>query len=233
MRARQRHFNPGSAGAVLALDSRFISGINNGNLVSTWLDRSPNMRNLTQATSAARPTYYANTLGGQPVVTFNGTTNFMSSSDSGMPTGNFTIITVSQKLSPFPAGNNYSTVLIYGTAYFNNQVFVGYGQDSTFGTNSFGVSQYGNSVGISNSIGTYIIGTVTRSSSIYTVLRNGTNSVQKTMGTNTVLNGTLALGNSNFNGSIASVCAIPSNVGRSLAKRLEHSAAISFKIACS
>ena len=71
MHRRARHLNPGSAGAVLALDSRFISGLSDGDPVSTWTDRSGSGNNATQSGSA-RPTFETGEQGGNPTIRFDG-----------------------------------------------------------------------------------------------------------------------------------------------------------------
>jgi len=72
MRARHRHFNARDAGAALCLDARFISGLSDGNAVSTWSDRSRNAANAVQNTAVNQPEYKIAIQGGQPVVRFSG-----------------------------------------------------------------------------------------------------------------------------------------------------------------
>jgi hypothetical protein len=72
MRARHRHFNARDAGAALCLDARFISGLSDGNAVSTWSDRSRNAADAVQSTAANQPEYKTAIQGGQPVVRFSG-----------------------------------------------------------------------------------------------------------------------------------------------------------------
>ena len=71
MHRRARHLNPGSAGAVLALDSRFITGLSDGDPVSTWSDRSGSGNDAT-ATSADRPTFKIGIRAGNSAVRFSG-----------------------------------------------------------------------------------------------------------------------------------------------------------------
>ncbi len=75
MRARHRHFNAGDAGAAICLDARFISGLADAAAVSTWSDRTSNAANATQS-GANRPIYKVNIQGGQPVVRFDGTDDY-------------------------------------------------------------------------------------------------------------------------------------------------------------
>ena len=73
MRARQRHFSYKAAGASLALDTRYISGTSDGSTVQTWSDISGNARDATQATAANRATYKTAIQGGNPILRFDGT----------------------------------------------------------------------------------------------------------------------------------------------------------------
>ncbi len=77
MRARHRHFNSRFAGAGIVLDSRYINQSNN-TAVATWHDRSNNNWNAIQATSTAQPIFKTNQLNGNPVVSFDGTTDRLS-----------------------------------------------------------------------------------------------------------------------------------------------------------
>ncbi len=78
MRARQRHLKPKSFAATAAWDSRYISGLSDGNAVSTWSDLSGNGKDLTQTTGANQPLYKTGILGGNPVVRFDGSNDNMS-----------------------------------------------------------------------------------------------------------------------------------------------------------
>ena len=71
MRARQRHFNAGRAGAAIVLDARFIAQSDN-TAVSQWDDRSGNGKNASQATAANQPTFQVAEMNGNPVVRFDG-----------------------------------------------------------------------------------------------------------------------------------------------------------------
>jgi hypothetical protein len=76
MRARQRHFNARDCDAALCLDARFITGLSDGNAVSTWSDRSRNAADAVQSNATNQPEYKEAIQGGQPVVRFNGTDDF-------------------------------------------------------------------------------------------------------------------------------------------------------------
>lgn len=77
MTRRARHLNARHAGAGLVLDSRRISGLVDGDPVSTWSDASGNSRDGTN-TLTARPTYKTAIQGGQPVVRFDGSNDYLS-----------------------------------------------------------------------------------------------------------------------------------------------------------
>lgn len=73
-----RSFNPSDIETALWLDAADASTITeSGGAVSQWDDKSGNNRNFT-ATSTARPTYTTNGQNGRNVLTFNGTSNFLS-----------------------------------------------------------------------------------------------------------------------------------------------------------
>lgn len=76
MRARHRHFNPCFAGADLVLDARFINQSDN-TAVSTWVDRSGNGFNVTQANGINQPTFRTTQQGGNGGVDFDGSNDFM------------------------------------------------------------------------------------------------------------------------------------------------------------
>lgn len=60
---------PPTSGLELWFDSSTITGLNDGDPVSTWNDMSGNGRNATQS-GEARPTYKINIVNGKPVVRF-------------------------------------------------------------------------------------------------------------------------------------------------------------------
>jgi hypothetical protein len=78
MRARQRHLNPGNAGASGAYDARFGFSVSSGTAISTWEDRTVNNNDASQATSANQPTYQTNQLNGQPAISFDGVNDRMT-----------------------------------------------------------------------------------------------------------------------------------------------------------
>jgi hypothetical protein len=67
-------FSARYAGAVLVLDSRTISGVSNGGTLSSWVEKSANGRTFT-AITGKRPTFQTSIQGGQPAVSFSATAN--------------------------------------------------------------------------------------------------------------------------------------------------------------
>jgi len=115
MGRRIRHLNPGSAGAVLALDSRFISGLNDGDAVTTWDDRSNSNNDATQSTSVSRPTYETNEQGGNPCIRFDGVNDFLSYGTSVFGyTGDATVMAV---IKATGAANEYGSVISEFSSY--------------------------------------------------------------------------------------------------------------------
>jgi len=109
MRARHRHFNPASAGATLALDSRFGFAQADGSAVATWDDRTPINNDATQGTAANRPTFETGEVGGNPCVRFDGSNDFLS-----FPTSNFGYTagdTVVAVIKPTSEANGYGSVI--------------------------------------------------------------------------------------------------------------------------
>lgn len=89
-------WTPSQISTALWLDAADTSTIVlNGSTVSQWNDKSGNGRNFAQATAANQPTYSATVLGGQPALTFDGASDFMSAGDTlDVGTTNLTIMTV-------------------------------------------------------------------------------------------------------------------------------------------
>ncbi len=101
MHRRARHFNARDAGAPLVLDSRFITGLTDGDPVSTWSDRSGNGHDATQATSGSKPTFLTAQQGGCPAVDFDGTADFLigTYSPTAVPRTVFVVFKVDQTAS--------------------------------------------------------------------------------------------------------------------------------------
>lgn len=81
---RQRHLNPASAGAILALDARYITGSANNTTVQTWNSRPIATVSASQATSGSRANYLDSTINGMPGLVFDGSDDFYDVSDLSM-----------------------------------------------------------------------------------------------------------------------------------------------------
>lgn len=68
-----RSFNPSRLGNLqLWLKASTITGLADGDAITTWADQSGNNRDATQATAARKPLYKINILNGKAVVRFDG-----------------------------------------------------------------------------------------------------------------------------------------------------------------
>jgi len=71
-------FSPASiAGLQLWLDASQITGLNDGDAVTTWPDLSGNGNNATQATGSKKPTYQTSEQNGRPGVLADGVDDFL------------------------------------------------------------------------------------------------------------------------------------------------------------
>jgi hypothetical protein len=225
---------------VLALDSRFITGLSDGDSVATWEDRTNNNYDVTQSSSGSRPLFKAAQSGGSSVVRFDGSNDRLLRSDTGFPTGDFTTIVVAKETRTL-SGGQYGAVFHYGAASIGASVFVLFGDDSNIGDDSFGASQFGDAFGVANSTGRYIIGRISRTSTSYDARVDGGSSSSKTMTTSTSLRGAdgfsigaynPGVGGGNLNGDVGVIAIFSSALSSPLSRRVEHAAAFSFKIAC-
>jgi len=91
-----RSFNPLSiAGCKLWLRADTITGLTDGQALTTWLDESGNVNNATQGTEANKPLYKTNIQNGRPVVRFDGADDVMTAnSAASLFHGNDTPISV-------------------------------------------------------------------------------------------------------------------------------------------
>jgi hypothetical protein len=243
MHRRARHLNPGSAGAVMALDSRFITGLSDGDPVSTWSDRSASANNVTQS-GTARPTFETNEQGGQPVLLFDGTDDFLNGGDIlDMGTNSLTMIVVAKRTSGVnttlagksragPGSGRYSLL-----RESNNMIAVYDSGGGVFVPSIADTSTAAriNTLEIQRSVAVRIIfnGTQQVSSTITGTDTNNLNSTDSFfVGAYQGSGGsTPPLGGYYWNGTIAQVL-IMFQVNTPLRRRLEHAAAYSFKLSC-
>ena len=251
MRARHRHFNPKAAGAAVVLDSRYISGLSNGNEVSTWPDRSGNSRDVTQATSANRPTYQNAVQGGQPVVRFDGSNDRLAS--ASFATASSASAVMVAKSDGWRAGSNYRPIAGHGYDAVSNStegILLGAGAGGTFADwTQYDYLNFGN--GFTSGRAPRAIGPASGGTDwriLSSILgpntarmdANGTRATTRVETTGNCGSVTkpfyvavgLPTNNEFWDGDIASISYFQSELATPLKRRLEHAAAFSFKISC-
>jgi hypothetical protein len=229
MRARQRHLKPKSIGAFIALDSRYINQGDN-TAISTWSDLSGSSNDATQATGSFQPVYRTGILGGNGVVRFDGTNDFLEP-----PT-----ITKSQPYTSFAITYPKQYKASGYNAFFEDSslgCFTGISPDSGISKHTIfaGASLFGPA----STLNAWFLGSyVVNSTSSKITINGGAPTTGNAGSTN--INGKFQLGrnwdqNSRFywdnDTALAMVC--EGAFSDSLRKRVEQSAAYSFKIACS
>ena len=228
MRARHRHFNAQDAGAVLVLDSRYITGLSDGNAVSTWTDRSRSGNNATQATAANQPTYQTAEQGGQPLVKFDGSNDIMSTATP--------VTTVTNNWALFSVAKTISGSRVH----FSNGANTGYAQthSGTGGGIGFG-GLYGGVAWLNDGAAKtnqWLIQSTLRISGTAQFWANGATTgttFANTPNTPTVATRVGSDGAGFQNCEISTAVVINVSISQSLRRRIEHAAAFSFKIACS
>lgn len=235
MRARQRHFNARDAGARIALDARFLSGLNNGDAVSTWTNRIGSSDFTGSGT--ARPTYTASSFSGNPALTFDGTNDTMAATGITWSADFTNVYVVRFNRSPNYTGlidtiackTNYIQAQPKGFYAMMSNHFV-----ST--TNTYFTTEYAQ-------VGTGKTSTVINGVSSTAAAGNGTVGAATILsanatGSNTDANTSFTLGNEpstagRFGKMDFAYFAYLPQSSSTLRRRLEQSAAYSFKIACS
>lgn len=99
-------FSPSDiAGLQLWLKADAITGLNDGDAVTTWSDSSGQGNDVTQATAGNKPTYQTNELNGKPIVRFDGTDDFLmdTSLDAEFQVNSYTFFVVGKQTN---AGND-------------------------------------------------------------------------------------------------------------------------------
>jgi hypothetical protein len=235
MRARHRHFNPKTAGATLVLDARFLTA-SNDDAIGTWTSRT-GINDATQATAASKPTYKVNMSGGQPALYFDGNDSmgFASSIISGTPDGFAAFIfkididppTDALKTAPV-MGSFGSAILASHWPFTDGNVYDGFGSTArkTAGNPTPSLTSF-RIISQHSAASDFVInidGSQFYSTSTNTVGWSGSQQIGATV--DTVYEYFLL-------GHIGLVIFAPLRPAASLRKRIEHSAAFSFKLACS
>ena len=241
MRARHRHFNPKAAGADLVLDARYINQSDN-TAVSTWADRSGNGRDATQATGASQPTFQTAEQGGNGVVRFDGSNDFLQGTPVAEGQAAATWLLVAKE----SAGGQGAFFSQGVNNQFSNDVL--FAVSGAVGGTFWQVNNGTDGSYISPRESVFFVQSIAFNGSLTGAARlvclvNGSNTVTSTSytpptttasgGTNYRIGSYLSFPSTWFlNGDVAFVTVIPSALSTALRKRLEHSSAYSFKLAC-
>lgn len=100
--------NPYTTNLELQLDARDITGLTDGDSVTTWTDSSAAGNDVTQATASRRPVYKTSIIGSEPVVRFasdNTKSLYATLASSWSGYGGVTVIALAQYIET-PTGDN-------------------------------------------------------------------------------------------------------------------------------
>lgn len=164
--------------------------------IKTWYDQSGNSKNVTQTTAANQPKIVSSgaviTQGTRPAVSFDGSNDYLEGSDTGLPTGVATYASVSRYSAASITATDYKVIVAYGATTTGSGVHLLYGSDAAMGTNSLGISQYGDTFGSEAQLQKHNLQFVTKPATTGTWKQwiNDTTSATKSMTTNTTLVGT-------------------------------------------
>ena len=123
-------WTPAQIQTALWLDAADSSTITlNGSTVSQWADKSGNARNATQSTAASQPTYNASGLNNKPVISFDGTTDFLNVDGTWAVNSNYSVYLVTQRFSG--DSNRFSVGSLTGSTA-NTNLAVGWASSTTF-----------------------------------------------------------------------------------------------------
>lgn len=225
MRARQRHLNSAHAGATIALDARFLD-LENSDPVSTWTGRAGTAVSPTTS-GTSRPLYETNGINGAAALNFDGSNDFFNLSVN-VP-ASFAFFSVHTRpiagTHTLALGSNISGHGPYTPWWFSNNII--YTSPLTTGT----VQTHGTA---STATGSFVISQTKTGTTEATVYRDGI-MVGAPQTPPESANTYLFLGRryTSYNkGKMGCVTLIPNEISSALFKRLELSAAFSFKIAC-
>lgn len=250
MRARHRHFNARDIGARLVLDARYI-GQSDNTAVSTWADRSGNGWDATQATGANRPTFRVNQFGEAGGVRFDGSNDSLGSTGA---VGLLNNVSGGTLLGVWrgTAGNASAIVLFFSRNSSNAQARAQIQTTNPSGTTHYaaggrrldadGFQNITSSAAYSNNRALIHTGVFDYANSDLFLFLDGaqeaSNTNFQTAGNTSATNSNLVeVGASTANsfyttGEIGLTAAFPSALTAAQRKRVEHSAARSFKLSC-
>ena len=233
MHRRARHLTGRAAGASYHYDARRVNSTN-GSTLGTIYDLAGS-NNLTQSTVADQAIYIANGLNGNPVIRFDGSTDFYSLASTVPIQGEYfglLVYKTTSQIAPTFTNRLSATATPYTNFYYNGTLF------STYGNGSINTPGMSSIVNVFNIISTYtngnyqngrhytngsLIGGVTYSSPASTESGSMDTFGRRDWDTPDVF----------FAGDLACGIHIRGTLASSLKKRFEHACGFSFKIACS
>ena len=170
----------------------FCSGTDG--FVVTWFDQSGNAKDVTQTTAANQPQIVSSgtvlTRNSKPVVRFDGSNDYLGTTDTGLPTGaaSYAIATYCDEASL--SSGSYRVLFWYGGASTGSTVSPLFGDDFNLGNDAAGITQFGDAFGIANQLQQYELMFFNKPNSTGTwQLWFGASSASKSITTNTSLNG--------------------------------------------
>ena len=225
MRARHRHFNAAHCGGDLLLDSRYLA-LNNNDAVSSWTNRANASNNASQSGSTERPTYLTNQLNGNPAVSFDGSNDWVSWTGAKVRFA----LTVYER-----TGTQARYGALWGSTGGTEQLF----GDSSAGTSNTWIDH--SVANTQTSTAKWRDGTWTYNGSAFD--QNAGGSVSQTASIVTALltdlsTNTISRTRERDFGSrvpfarVYQLFTSQTNFANSIAKRIRHAAAFSFKISC-
>ncbi len=124
-------------GLALWLKADAITGVSDGQKISTWNDSSGNNRNFSQGTSSRQPTYETNELNGLPVIRFIGS-SIQTMTNSTNFSAPVTVIYMVRQTGGYNnrmlSGLSNNWLLGYWSSAKNKAYFVGWVTSSTAGS---------------------------------------------------------------------------------------------------
>jgi len=133
------HFNPATAGATVALDARFLTGLADGADVTSWAGRPGTSKTASEAGSGTRPVYKTASGASRsaPVVRFAGSGRVLSCSSvaSSQPYTIFLVSAIRSVQGRTLSGNPNNWLLgswtTYSNRFYNGSAWVYQGTDTS------------------------------------------------------------------------------------------------------
>jgi hypothetical protein len=234
MRARHRHFNPKAAGALFALDARFLTGLSNNDPVSTWTNRT-GINDVT-ASSTARPLFKSNSVNNNPALEFDGVNDRLVSGNVTFFADFILVAVVRLTRSPnYSSINTLATKSDHTSTNNNRPGFYAY-LTNNFATTTNNFVSTEAWTGNTNSPQTIVNGLSVSPTGALTVgtaaiVSNNFSNINTGSASPLHIGAEVRTGSRFGQMDLASLAYVSGSTA-SLRRRLEHASAFSFKIAC-